>query len=284
MILRCRDRVIDLAARPRVMGILNVTPDSFSDGGLHLDPAAAIARAEAMAEEGADLLDVGAESTRPGSEPVPAAEQWRRLEPVLSTIAALGPVISIDTANAEVAERAIEAGAHCINDVTALGDPGMAGVIAAAGAGAVLMHMRGTPATMQEAPQYDDVIADVAGMLGERVRRAIEAGIAAECVAVDPGIGFGKTAAHNLDLLAGLDRLRSLHRPIVVGLSRKRFIGHVLDREVDERLEGGLAATAVAVFQGADIIRTHDVRATVAAVTMAAALRGRRGRETAPIP
>jgi dihydropteroate synthase len=280
VIFRCRDRAFDVTARPRVMGILNVTPDSFSDGGRYLESGEALERARAMLGEGADLIDVGAESTRPGAGPVPPEEQWRRLEPVLAPLARSGAAITVDTASAEVARRALEAGAHGINDVSALSDPAMAGVVAAAGAGLVLMHMRGAPATMQEDPRYDDVAGEVAEMLAARIRRARAAGIAAQCVAVDPGIGFGKSRRHNLELLARMDRLKTLGRPIVIGLSRKRFIGDVLDRAVDQRLEGGLAATAVAVFLGADIVRTHDVAATAMAVAMAAALRAARGAES----
>jgi dihydropteroate synthase len=276
VIWRCRDRAFDPGARPLVMGILNVTPDSFSDGGRHLEPRAAIARARAMLDEGADLIDVGAESTRPGAAPVAVDEQWRRLAPVLEALAGPGAALSVDTASAEVARRALAAGAHAINDVTALGDPQMGSVAAAAGAGIVLMHMRGTPATMQEAPRYRDPVAEIRDWLAERVRAARAAGIALERIAIDPGIGFGKTADHNLALIAGLDAFAALGRPVLVGLSRKRFIGAVLERGVDGRLEGGLAASAIAVFQGAGILRTHDVRETVLAVRMAAALRDAR--------
>lgn len=261
------------------MGVLNVTPDSFSDGGRHAAPAAALEHARRMIDEGADLIDVGAESTRPGAAPVPADEQWRRLEPVLAPLAAAGATVSVDTASADVARRALDAGAHVVNDVSALGDPGMAAAVAGAGAGIVLMHMRGAPATMQQDPHYDDVIAEVREYLAGRVRAARAAGIEAERIAIDPGIGFGKTLAHNLELIAGLGALRSIGRPVLAGLSRKRFIGAVLDAGIDDRLEGGLAAGAVAVFAGADVLRTHEVRATVRAARMAAALRDARGAE-----
>jgi dihydropteroate synthase len=283
VIWRCRHHTFDLDAAPRVMGVLNVTPDSFSDGGRHLDPARAVARAREMIAEGADLLDIGAESTRPGSVPVPAEEQWRRLAPVLEGLAGAAVEISVDTARADVAERAIAAGAGVVNDVTALGDPRMAGVVARAGVGLVLMHMRGTPATMQDRPAYADVVTQVRAALEAAVARARTAGVAAEHIAVDPGIGFGKTVGHNLELLAGLGALAALERPVLVGLSRKHFIGSVLDRDVHERLEGGLAAAAVAVFQGADIVRTHDVRETVPAARMAHALRLARRTRASPV-
>jgi dihydropteroate synthase len=259
------------------MGVINVTPDSFSDGGRHLEPAAALTHARRLLDEGADLVDLGAESTRPGSEPVPADEQWRRLEPVLTHLAREGrAVISVDTASAAVATRALAAGAHAINDVTALGDPEMAGVVARTGAGLVLMHMRGTPATMQQDPRYDDVVAEVARVLGVRRDAALAAGIAAEAIVLDPGIGFGKTVEHNLALLAGLDRLVELGQPVMVGVSRKRFLGALTgDLPADERLEAGLAAAAMAVGRGAAIVRTHDVEATVRALAVAAAIRAR---------
>lgn len=274
---RCRDRIFEVSDRALVMGVLNVTPDSFSDGGRFLDPSAAIAHGHSLLEEGADLIDLGAESTRPGAAPVPADEQWRRLEPVL---AALGrerdACLSVDTASAEVARRALDAGVRVVNDVSALGDPEMAEVVAKAGAGVVLMHMRGTPADMQREPHYQDVAREVASWLADRVALARDRGIPENCTAVDPGIGFGKRIEHNLELLARLDELAALDRPIVVGLSRKSFLGRILDRSVDQRLEGGLAASAVAVFQGASILRTHDVLSTREAATIAAALRAAR--------
>ena len=274
---RCRDRVFELSDRVLVMGVLNVTPDSFSDGGRFLDPSAAIAHGRALHEQGADLIDVGAESTRPGSAPVPAEEQWRRLEPVLKALGAEPDVcLSVDTANAEVARRALDCGARVVNDVQALGDPDMAQVASRAMAGVVLMHMRGTPADMQREPRYDDVSREVAAWLAERLARARDAGIAETSIALDPGIGFGKTIAHNLELLARLEELASLGRPIVVGVSRKSFLGRLLDRPVDQRIEAGVSASAVAVFQGASILRTHDVEATRQAATIATALRGAR--------
>ena len=274
---RCRDRVFDVADRALVMGVLNVTPDSFSDGGRFLDASAAIAHGRSLLEQGADLLDVGAESTRPGASPVPADEQWRRLEPVLTALVREpAAVLSVDTGAASVARRALESGVQVVNDVSALGDPDMAAVVAGAGAGLVLMHMRGTPADMQREPRYEDVSREVAWWLSERLARARSAGIRESSVALDPGIGFGKTLEHNLELLARLDELAALGRPVVIGVSRKSFLMKLTDRPVDRRLEGGLAASAIAVFQGAAILRSHDVESTRDAARVAAALRGAR--------
>ena len=272
---RCGDRDFDLEVGPLVMGILNVTPDSFSDGGRYFAPAAAVARGRQLVEEGAALLDLGGESTRPGSAPVEPEEQWRRLGPVLEELARDSrAIISVDTASAWVAERALEAGAMVVNDITALRDPRMPEVVRNARAGLVLMHMRGTPADMQRDPRYEDPASEVADWLAVRMRGAVAAGIAHDAIALDPGIGFGKTVAHNLRLLAGLDRLAALDRPVVVGVSRKGFLGKLLDEApVNRRLEGGLAAAAVAVFQGASVVRTHDVAATLQAVRLAAAIR-----------
>jgi dihydropteroate synthase len=280
---RCRDRRFDLAERTVVMGIVNVTPDSFSDGGRFLDPAAAIARARILLGEGAAIIDVGAESTRPGAPPVPAEEQIARLIPVIETLArGTEACLSVDTASAPVAARALAAGAHLVNDVTALSDPGMARAVAESGAGLVLMHMRGTPRTMQHDPRYDDAAREVSEWLAERLEHARRAGIEAERIALDPGIGFGKTARHNFELLARLDGIARLGRPVVVGVSRKSFIGQTLGLPVDRRLEGGLAATAVAVFLGARVVRTHDVAATGRAVRIADALRAARREAVEP--
>lgn len=277
MLWRCRDRVFDLAAQTRVMGIVNLTPDSFSDGARFLDPGAALDHARRLVDEGADLLDLGAASTRPGALPVPPAEQIRRLAPVIEPLAAAsGITISVDTSSPEVAAFALAAGAHAVNDVTALGDPGMAKVVTDAGAGIVLMHMRGHPATMQSDPRYDDAAGEIAAYLKERLGRAGDAGIAEACVALDPGIGFGKTARHNFELLARLEEIAAIGRPVLVGVSRKRFLAAPEPLPVDQRLESGLAATAVAVFLGARIVRTHDVAATVRAVRIADALRAAR--------
>lgn len=277
MIWRCRDREFDLSGRTLVMGVVNVTPDSFSDGGRYFAPGAAVAHARHLLAEGADLLDLGAESTRPGAAPVTAAEQIRRLAPVLEALAGEpGACVAVDTASAQVAEYALSRGARIVNDVTALADPRMAERVAATGAGVVLMHMAGTPATMQRDPRYDDAAREVGEWLAGRLAGASAAGIAAEAVALDPGIGFGKTVEHNLQLLARLGELSGTGRPLLVGVSRKSFLGKVLDLPVDRRLEGGLAAAAVAVFLGARIVRTHDVAATVHAVRVADALRAAR--------
>jgi dihydropteroate synthase len=275
MLWRCRTRTFDLARRTLVMGIVNVTPDSFSDGGRFLDAAAAIDHGRQLLRDGADLLDVGAESTRPGAAPVPPAEQLDRLRPVLEALAPLAPV-SVDTASARVAEAALGLGAEVVNDVTALRDPGMAPLVAASGAGLVMMHMRGTPETMQDDPRYDDVTRVVSAWLQVRLGAARRAGIDPERVVLDPGIGFGKTARHNFELLARLEELGTLGRPLLVGVSRKRFLGAALDLAADQRLEGGLAATAVAVLHGARVIRTHDVAATVRAVRIADEVRAAR--------
>jgi dihydropteroate synthase len=277
---RCRGREFDLTDRTLVMGVVNITPDSFSDGGRFLDPGAALAHARALLAEGADLLDLGAESTRPGASPVPADEQWRRLGPVLEALAReTDACLSVDTASARVAELALAAGAHVINDTTALGDPAMGGAVARADAGLILMHMRGTPADMQREPRYQDAAGEVASHLAARLEAAVAAGVRRDGVALDPGIGFGKRVRHNLELIARLDALTGLGRPVLVGVSRKSFLGQLLDLPVDQRLEGGLAATAIAVFMGARIVRTHDVAATVRAVRVAGALRSARTRD-----
>ena len=262
------------------MGVLNVTPDSFSDGGRFFAPAAAIERGLELIAEGADLIDVGGESTRPGSAAVPAEEQWRRIGPVLQALAGR-TALSVDTSSAWVAERAIAAGAEIVNDVTALSDPAMAPLVAGTGAGLVLMHMQGVPATMQVSPRYDDVVAEVREALAARSERARAAGVGFEAVAFDPGVGFGKALEHNLALLAQISSLASLGRPVVVGLSRKSFLGRLLDLPVDQRLEAALAATAIAVFEGATVVRTHDVAATARAVRIAEALRAVRSAGSA---
>ncbi len=277
MIWRCRGRVFDFARGPLIMGIVNVTPDSFSDGGRYLEPAAAIARIRELTALGADLIDLGAESTRPGSAPVAADEQLRRLMPVLEEIGTdTALCISVDTTNAAVAERALAAGAQIVNDVTGLSDPAMAGVVAHSGAGLVVMHMQGTPATMQRRPVYDDVVREVRDHLAGCCARARAAGVAQDALAIDPGIGFGKAIAHNYELLARLEELGEIGRPVLVGVSRKSFLGRELDLAADQRLEGGLAATAIAVFHGARIVRTHDITQTIRAVRIAAATRAAR--------
>jgi dihydropteroate synthase len=276
MIWRCRDFEFDLTRRVLVMGVLNVTPDSFSDGGRFAEAPAALEHAREMIAEGADLIDLGGESTRPGSAPVPAAEQWRRIGGVLAQLIAEGACVSVDTASAEVAEQALAAGAHAINDVTALGDSGMAAAVSSSGAGVVLMHMRGNPATMQHAPSYDDCAREVGSWLAGRVEIARGAGIAGEAIALDPGVGFGKRVDHSLELIARIAELAALGHPVLIGASRKSFIGRIAGGEVHERLGGSNAAHAIAVFEGAHIVRTHDVRETVRAVAIARALRDAR--------
>ncbi len=283
MIWRCRDVVHDLTDRVLVMGIVNVTPDSFSDGGRYMDPDAAVERAHRLLADGADLLDIGAESTRPGSAAVPPAEQWRRLAPVLARIRGDRPdaVLSVDTRSADVAERALGEGARVVNDVTALSEPAMAGVVARSGAGLVLMHMRGTPETMQRDTTYADVTAEVASYLESRLAAAEAAGVRRECVALDPGIGFGKSADGSLELLARISELSASGRPVLVGASRKSFLARLTgdDGPPEGRLAASLAAAAIAVWQGARILRVHDVAETVRAVRVASAVRraARRG-------
>jgi dihydropteroate synthase len=243
------------------MGVLNVTPDSFSDGGAFLDPAAAVVHAERMHAEGADLVDVGGESTRPGAEPVPAAEELRRVMPVIEPLAARGVIpLSIDTSKAVVARAALQAGAVFVNDVTALrGDPEMAAEVAAAEVDVCLMHMRGEPRTMQDDPRYEDVVSEVKAFLERRLAFAIDEGIAERRVWLDPGIGFGKALEHNLELLRRLDELVAIGRPIVIGTSRKRFIGAIIGRPEPERVAGTVAANVLAFERGAHMFRVHDV-------------------------
>ena len=257
------------------MGVVNVTPDSFSDGGAHLQPAAAVTAGWRMLDEGASIIDVGGESTRPGAEAVALDEELRRVVPVLEGLT--GAPVSIDTSKAEVARRALELGAELVNDVTALrGDPDMAGVLADADAYLCLMHMRGEPRTMQVDPTYEDVAAEVAAFLEERLRFAVAAGVSEERILLDPGIGFGKTVAHNLELLRRIDELVALGRPVLVGASRKRFLGRILGDA--EALTGPVAAavaTAVLTYErGASLFRVHDVREHVEALAAAHAVVG----------
>ncbi|OGS45808.1 MAG: dihydropteroate synthase [Euryarchaeota archaeon RBG_16_67_27] len=253
--------------RPRVMGILNVTPDSFSDGGRYLEPDAAIRRALEMVAQGADLIDIGGESTRPGSDPIPADEEWRRIRPVFEgLVRTTGVPLSVDTRKPEVAARALEAGASIVNDVSGLRDPEMVRGIAGARAGAVIVHMLGEPKTMQVAPSYGDVVAEVRGFLAARIETAVLAGVPREALAVDPGIGFGKALDHNLELLAHIGDLTALGRPVVIGVSRKSFLGALFPSTSGERLSASLAAAAFAVIQGAQVVRVHDVAETVRAL------------------
>lgn len=256
------------------MGVLNVTPDSFSDGGRFCALDAALAQAQRMREEGADIVDVGGESSRPGAEPVPAEVEAERVLPVIEALARDGRyVISVDTRKASVARAALERGAHIVNDISALGDPEMAAAVREYGAGLILMHMRGEPRTMQDDPRYADVVAEVRAFLAERRRLAEAAGISAESLALDPGFGFGKTLEHNLALLACLSKLAAQDRPVVVGVSRKRMLGALTGRPVEERLAAGLAALTAAVLQGARVVRVHDVKESCDAVRVADRLR-----------
>jgi dihydropteroate synthase len=257
------------------MGVVNVTPDSFSDGGLYLDPKAAVAHGRELAEAGAEILDVGGESTRPGAEAVPEEEELRRVVPVIQGLADAGVQISVDTSKAAVAEAALDAGAEIVNDVTALrGDPRMASLCAERGAGVVLMHMRGDPQTMQADPRYDEVVTEVKTFLAERLEAATAAGIAEERIWLDPGIGFGKTAAHNMELLRGLAELRELGRPLVIGTSRKSFIGKVDGSPATERLGGTIASSVLAAAEGAEVLRVHDVAEMRQALAVATAILG----------
>jgi dihydropteroate synthase len=257
------------------MGVVNVTPDSFSDGGLYLDPEAAIAHGEELARAGAGILDVGGESTRPGAREVPAAEELRRVEPVIAALAGGEARISVDTSKAAVAAAALDAGAGIVNDVSALrGDPEMAALCADRDATVVLMHMRGTPRTMQDAPRYADVVDDVRAFLAERIEAAAAAGVAERRIWLDPGIGFGKTAEHNLELLRRLAELRGLGRPLVVGTSRKSFIGRVDGSGAGGRLGGTIASSVLAAAEGAEILRVHDVAEVGQAMAVAGAILG----------
>jgi dihydropteroate synthase len=256
----------------KLMGVVNVTPDSFSDGGLFLEAEAAVAHGEVLAGDGADILDVGGESTRPGAEEVSEAEEIARTEPVVAGLAKAATV-SIDTSKAAVAAAALDAGASIVNDVTALrGDPEIGGLCAERGAGLVLMHMQGDPRTMQEAPSYGDVVEDVKAFLAERMNVAVGAGVAEERIWLDPGIGFGKALEHNLELLRRLGELRELGRPLVVGTSRKSFIGKIDGSEVGERLGGTIASSVLAAAEGADVLRVHDVAEARQALRMASAI------------
>ncbi|MBN2206999.1 MAG: dihydropteroate synthase [Candidatus Aminicenantes bacterium] len=276
MRFRTRDREFLLGRRPWLMGILNVTPDSFSDGGAYQDLEAATEMGLALAADGADIIDIGGESTRPGADPVPAEEEIRRVVPVVAAIRKRLPVLlSVDTTKAEVARRALDAGADIINDVSALRfDPALAGVVAAAGAGLVLMHMKGTPRTMQIAPVYEDLLGEVRGFLEHRLSEALAAGIPAERILLDPGIGFGKRHEHNLTLINRLDVFEDLGRPLVLGPSRKSFIGKILNAPPQERLEGTIAAAVVGLVRGASVLRVHDVREIRRALLVAGAILG----------
>lgn len=272
--MNCRGKILTLGERTHVMGILNVTPDSFSDGGQYLDVQQAVDHAKLMVEEGATLVDIGGESSRPGASRVSTTEELDRVLPVIRAVAgALDVVISIDTSKAEVARRALEAGAHIVNDITALqGDTEMVSVVTEMDAGLILMHMKGTPRTMQQAPQYEDVVRDVRASLSESVKSAEAQGVAAERIIIDPGIGFGKTAEHNIEILKRLSEFRSLNKPLLIGTSRKSFIGNILELPVTERLEGTIATVCWAIAHGADIVRVHDIKANVRAALITDAI------------
>jgi len=261
-------------AFPSIMGVVNVTPDSFSDGGRFLAAADALAQGLALVREGAAIVDIGGESTRPGSEPVAADEELRRVLPVVEALAdRVGVPISVDTTKAEVARRALGAGAALINDVSALrADPEMVEVVAELGAPVCLMHMLGAPKTMQQDPHYDDVVDDVLQFLEERMAFALARGVAEDQLLVDPGIGFGKTVEHNLTLLRHLDRFVALGRPVVLGTSRKRFLGAILGSEPGERVIGTVATTVVGLLAGAHVFRVHDVKPNFEALRVALAV------------
>ncbi len=269
----CRGRELPTDRRTLVMGIVNVTPDSFSGDGLAGRIEAAVRQAMAFAEAGADIIDIGGESTRPGSDPVPADEELRRVEPVIKELAgAVDVPISIDTQKPEVAARALELGASIVNDVYGLRAPGMIEVVAEAGAGAVIMHMLGKPKTMQQAPHYEDFMGELHQFFTERIEAAVDGGIDFEAIAIDPGFGFGKTVNHNLEMLRRLREFHSLGRPVLVGTSRKSTIGAVLDKPVDQRIWGTAATCAVAIVNGAHIIRVHDVAEMVDVARMTDAI------------
>ena len=275
--LDCRGRSLKLDT-PIVMGVLNVTPDSFSDGGDFATLERAREQAQRMVSEGAGIIDVGGESTRPGASGVDAAEECRRILPVIEMLAATLPVpISVDTSKPEVMRAAVASGAGLINDVRALREEGALDAAAALGVPVVLMHMQGEPRTMQVAPHYEDVLADVSSFLEQRIDACVRAGIARERLLIDPGFGFGKTLAHNLTLLARLDELLPLGVPLLVGLSRKSMIGTLTGRPVGERSAGSIAAATLAAWKGAHIIRAHDVAGTVDALAIVRALRAGRG-------
>lgn len=272
MKLRCKDRVLPLD-RTLVMGVLNVTPDSFSDGGLYLDSQAAIAHAHEMVEQGADIIDIGGESTRPGARSVPLNEELGRVMPVVEALGDLDVPLSIDTRKAAVAKEALAAGASILNDTLGEASQRESDRLAAeSGAAIVIMHSRGTPATMRSMTDYADVVVDVCSFLGRRASELEAAGVSAESIVLDPGIGFAKSPDQNLDILRRLDELIALGRPVLVGTSRKSFIGHVLDLPESDRLEGTLASICWVVAKGAHIVRVHDVKETRRATVLTDAI------------
>ena len=274
-VVRCADRELDLRS-PVVMGVLNVTPDSFSDGGRFVDLDVAVGAALRMQRDGAAIIDVGGESTRPGSEPVPLAEELRRVVPVVRELVRQGVLVSVDTSKPEVISAALEAGAHLINDVYGLRQPGALEAAAAGSAAVCVMHMQGEPRSMQHSPSYGDVVGEVESFLRARLDACLAAGIGADRLLIDPGFGFGKTAVHNLQLMQGLAQLAQLGPPMLVGLSRKSWLATLTGRPVEQRLAGSLALALAAADRGARIIRAHDVPQTVDVLKVWAAI-GRRG-------
>ncbi|MVT13387.1 MAG: dihydropteroate synthase [Euryarchaeota archaeon] len=270
---RFRDDSLDLS-KVRIMGILNVTPDSFSDGGMYMKRERALEHAKKMVEEGADIIDIGAESTRPGSRPIDSKEEISRLSPVIDDITSLPVPVSVDTYKPDVAEFALEHGAKIINDIYGLGKEGMLDVVKRYNAGIIIMHMKGEPSTMQQNPTYENVTSEIIYFLRERTLYAIGNGIRKENIAIDPGIGFGKRIEHNIKILRELQSFKSLGFPIVVGVSRKGFIGEILGKDVNERLIGSIASALFAITNGASVIRAHDVKETKEAIRMLEALRG----------
>ncbi len=266
------------------MGVVNVTPDSFFDGGLYFEPARAIERALKLAAEGADIVDIGGESSRPGSHPITAREEKKRVLPVIEVLREKKDVlISVDTTKASVAEAALDAGADIINDISAgRFDPEIIRLAAERGAGLVLMHMKGTPRTMQNAPSYEDVVAEVRDFLAERIEAAEAGGVRRDSLIIDPGIGFGKNLEHNLALLRSLDEFAALGRPILVGISRKSFIGKILNLDPQDRLEGTIAAAIISRLNGASILRVHDLQAVRRAIIVAESILGREAAGTDP--
>ena len=273
--IRCREKTLPLGSKVLIMGILNVTPDSFSDGGRFLDPVLAVDQAQKMIAEGTDIIDIGGESTRPGASYVSEEEEIARIRPIVEALGKGTDVpLSIDTQKASVAQVALDCGASIVNDVSALQDDcRMAQVVQESGAGVVLMHRQGSSATMQEAPQYKDVVGEVKSFLSERVALARSMGISPDRIIIDPGIGFGKTCYHNLKILANIGEFLQLEQPLMIGLSRKAFIGELTGKPVTEREMGNAAAIATAVWQGAHILRVHDVAAMKDAIRVAQALR-----------
>ena len=273
MRLQFRGHSLDLSS-PVVMGVLNTTPDSFSDGGRYPDPDAAVAKGQDLESGGAAIVDVGGESTRPGAAAVAAVDEIDRIVPVIKALSAvLGVPVSADTSKPQVMEAAVAAGAQMINDVCALRAPGALGVAADLGVPVCIMHMQGEPRSMQSNPRYDDVVEDVYAFLSERIEACLAAGIERQKIVLDPGFGFGKTLEHNLTLMNHLERFLAAELPVMVGVSRKSMIGMVLDRPVGERLPGGLSLSAIAVYKGARILRSHDVRPTLDAISMAESVR-----------